>query len=1682
MILAALVFWRFASAPALAAAAPDPCAAYAADERAACLRLAALLPEIEAVWAKPYELPSRLPGIRKNWDGLGDLSPAAVAKLPAALREQWTAVADSLAKFPDADQYRALEALARADAPELRAALKARRTAWDPTEAGGAGAFVALDESGKAAGLAEPDTLKALVADAARGSKKPAAAVAATNDRAAPPSGSAPDAAALSRLFDASGGGAAGDPTRPAGTAPASRAPRESAPAAAPKAAAAAAEPTPPQPAPAVAAAEPDSAPLAALKAQESALRALVASGVPVSFAANLARVERDIRRLEASRDSGAWLKANGLDPDAPQAAVEAALDASPSGKKEAAALARLAAARGGPPEALDAAAAELARAQREILKDDPGYYRARGAWAALVAHNRETLPDCADGTVFRPEELGLPPESAPGGITKTTVKDRDGNPLGGYAFASKDGTTHFRSFDGMVRRDELKSGDAKPIYIESDDRDPSGRSVTAFYDENQVKTAATVMTPLGKGLFEMADEAKPWPKTRGRFIDGQFSPERVDEENGAHRVLDRKTGIWKSWTNENENLLPDSQSIDDARALGGIKDPKARRAAIDAVAAAFIRGRFPTKETASPGQFRYESDSVAAMLDDYLRSAQGSARIVFTRDAQVVIDEYGADGALLRQFAGEFEKTLSGRGDGGAHEVPQGLTVSVRNAYGSQDAQFCRVGQYLGAWGREEVRSRTDSNASSLSSWFTGVTVTQNSSVVRFTRRRDGTFAEDGAATELPPEEIYSGVGIVGAVRDASATVGKGTVNLIGAGVSIGLASSPLYAAVVYATGGDGEAARRDLLERAKANFFQNAVSQELGRIYVGDGYQEAMKDLGIDSTKNVQNVGAEMKDLGHEGAGAILQGGVNFANSQFNPEQYLMIKGLGSLSGGALGSAGKLAAAGLSAKMTAEAGYGLGTAINRMRDAALMYDERDPASREAYYEALRDVTEQGLGAPMLFGGLDEAFRGGAKGAAARETAARERAAAPAEPGAAPKEPGPAGRALGSVDGAIARALDSTPFGIGRWLARETRITLPEKPAPAGSVAEAASPEAAQAPAGTVSARGPPVGSAAPRRSLDEFVGAAEARKLRDGQLRPGDDLVVQMRDAPDGGQVVVKYEKGEGTREADIQHRAAAIARAMKSELPSVSVPDVLGVDARADGKAIFAMEKAPGRGLDEILADPAAPKIPAAKWEQFKAFMSELHRGEIAHGDLKAHNILIDAQGGIHLIDFDRAVEGEAAIRATKREIFDADGKPIQADPIRTDEIELAALEAKLREQGRIDETPAVPPGGALDLMKRYWRGAKDYLLPPADAARTAYEGALAKDRSGQPQDRIADVVGEMRSADESLGQLDLSPTKVQTMSDCQIRALYNHPDMAPLRRALTYDEVLDLAHRVGNSPIEDKGTHRGTLAQILSELGYDLSEDQPLFSAFKLAVQIEHNGGQFTQISWKVKRGPQAAHAIVLTAAYRRGTDWTFVAVDSNMRGPVTYSFAELQALGAVTYQPRARKIDGRVPTDAQLAALAAEARRRYAASGVAAKSLDAKNVRPVRSGGVEPSRTTEALSQTWRAVGAGREGAMTIAQIDPGAPSPLATWEVAREGGVTVVRQGTTEIARVAPNQELNFGNIWGVRGDGIAEFRVKNAFSKVDASYALNVPKPPVPVVAAAPAAAPVPAAAPAQP
>jgi serine/threonine protein kinase len=133
----------------------------------------------------------------------------------------------------------------------------------------------------------------------------------------------------------------------------------------------------------------------------------------------------------------------------------------------------------------------------------------------------------------------------------------------------------------------------------------------------------------------------------------------------------------------------------------------------------------------------------------------------------------------------------------------------------------------------------------------------------------------------------------------------------------------------------------------------------------------------------------------------------------------------------------------------------------------------------------------------------------------------------------------------------------------------------------------------------------------------------------------------------APDGREAALKRLKSELRRRARLQQqlrREYGLLRAVAS--PHLVQP--LGLIERDDGPEI-ALEYLPNGDLVSLLGAPTRYWLPAIR--SVVAAVAKLHEHGVAHGDLKARNVLFAADGGARLIDLMSARPVDApAVRAT------------------------------------------------------------------------------------------------------------------------------------------------------------------------------------------------------------------------------------------------------------------------------------------------------------------------------------------------------------------------------------------------------------------------------------------------
>lgn len=95
---------------------------------------------------------------------------------------------------------------------------------------------------------------------------------------------------------------------------------------------------------------------------------------------------------------------------------------------------------------------------------------------------------------------------------------------------------------------------------------------------------------------------------------------------------------------------------------------------------------------------------------------------------------------------------------------------------------------------------------------------------------------------------------------------------------------------------------------------------------------------------------------------------------------------------------------------------------------------------------------------------------------------------------------------------------------------------------------------------------------------------------------------------------------------------------------------IPQPLGLEAHSDF-LVLKYRKIEGIGLKHYLKEAGMQRSAWVRCiAELSAILDEMHRRGVVHRDLRSENILVDPEGGVHLIDFDQAVAG--VYRGTKQ----------------------------------------------------------------------------------------------------------------------------------------------------------------------------------------------------------------------------------------------------------------------------------------------------------------------------------------------------------------------------------------------------------------------------------------------
>jgi two-component system LytT family response regulator len=310
-------------------------------------------------------------------------------------------------------------------------------------------------------------------------------------------------------------------------------------------------------------------------------------------------------------------------------------------------------------------------------------------------------------------------------------------------------------------------------------------------------------------------------------------------------------------------------------------------------------------------------------------------------------------------------------------------------------------------------------------------------------------------------------------------------------------------------------------------------------------------------------------------------------------------------------------------------------------------------------------------------------------------------------------------------------------------------------------------------------------------------------------GELsRGGIGVVYVATDLQLGREVALKVLRPDRVDDAELRSRLLREARAAASlQHPAIAVVHEVGEE---DGVAFIAMERVPGRRLDEWIADAGVQAGLATRLDlarQIAEGLAAAHAAGIVHRDLKPANVLVTAERRVKLIDF-----GLAKLLHPLGDFGGAVDTPAQAgtDPGRI--LGTAAYMAPEQARGEdVDRRADVFSFGAL--LHELFAGRPAFLrangietlhavlkdpaprLPPLAGAAPDLQAdlqdlldvCLAKDRD-ERFGAMADVVDELAALLERAGAASVTPAPARAARVAVA------PRAGRLRVAIVDDEAL------------------------------------------------------------------------------------------------------------------------------------------------------------------------------------------------------------------------------------------------------------------------------------------------
>ncbi len=477
---------------------------------------------------------------------------------------------------------------------------------------------------------------------------------------------------------------------------------------------------------------------------------------------------------------------------------------------------------------------------------------------------------------------------------------------------------------DGKAVAAKLTKPDGSTIEAEA--VGPEGIKRTIFTDANGAKTFTLEPPPGGSG----------YPRQSGRVVDGKLVMDRMELDP---KTVKARSGDYVFETKVDGKSAGFEVDMNAIRALPENKRGEASKAAAEVMAEGNADQAGPLKQFIE--------------LTNQQVGPKGQVSVITGQDAKgntVYQANVLSEGGSQKQIVGQWTKISKKESEGLASDT--GLDISVRSAgkgYDINKTEFSTLERFSG----DHIIDYYGGQSRLTGGWVTGYGAENDNYIGRY----DASTGAPRQWMKTGTDKLYSSPGIIGQTGIAINAMGKSTVQLTGSAMAVVGAGTVGWA---------DKDLQNEFMERAKSNFYGNEVSRTLGQNLIGDYYNTGYSMLKVDENRNIQNVGKEVGGT----TGAVLQGGVNFANGVAS-SLILAPVGGASLSNiaGKAGPIGTALSKGYSGYQAVKGVYDTGASGVEFVQSYRAFNENDPASKERYYDAVTGLTTSALNAPKTLG-----------------------------------------------------------------------------------------------------------------------------------------------------------------------------------------------------------------------------------------------------------------------------------------------------------------------------------------------------------------------------------------------------------------------------------------------------------------------------------------------------------------------------------------------------------------------------------------------------------------------------------------------------------------------------------------------------------------------------------------